>query len=125
MVDRNTAVGRTFRVAATAAFGVTLAALSTLVSAETRSGGFVADFSGYPPFKREWRSNEEITEIQSRRSVSSTASEDRMGPPGKKQFAARNAAGAEVVFARFEEVEGRPTGRTWRGTPGKLNHRPR
>jgi hypothetical protein len=93
--------------------------------AETRSGALVADFSGHPPFKREWRSNEQIAERSARRSATTTASQDRMGPPGKSQFTARNVTSQEVVFARFEEVDGRPTGRTWRGTPGKLNHRPR
>ena len=125
MSKTNTALRRTLRAAATAAVGLGLAATASVGVADTRSGAVVADFSGHPPFKRQWRSNEEIAELEARRSAPTTASADRMGPPGKKQFAARNMTSQDVVFARFEETDGRQTGRTWRGTPGKLNHRPR
>ena len=125
MSKRNAVVNRTMRAAASAAVGLSLAATASVGVADTRSGAVVADFSGHPPFKRQWRSNEEIAELDARRSAPTTASSERMGPPGKKQFAARNMTTQEVVFARFEETDGRQTGRTWRGVPGKLNHRPR
>ena len=125
MTNRHTAVTRARRAAAAAALGITFSVAANGGFADSRSGAVVADFSGHPPFKREWRSNEEIAELNARRAAETTASNDRLGPPGKKQFAARNATPEAVIFARFEEVDSRPTGRTWRGTPGKLNHRPR